>query len=200
VFAEARRADREGEDLKSKLTILTRRVESKIFVIHGRKVILDSDLARLYGVKVKRLNEQVKRNSERFPADFVFRVRDTDLRSQIATSKLLNRNDQIRGSGARGGRRYRPYAFSEHGAIMAATVLNSKTAVEMSIYVVRAFVHMREAVATNQRIIAKLRDLERKVAGHDADIDDLVAAIREMMRPLPPNARRIGFAVPGSAV
>jgi phage regulator Rha-like protein len=176
--------------MNNKVTVLTRRVESKIVVLRGRKVILDSDLAQLYGVAVKRLNEQVKRNADRFPADFLFRLNPVErqvLRSQIATSKT-----------GHGGRRYQPYAFSEHGAIMAASVLNSKRAVEMSIFVVRAFVRMREALATNQRIVAKLRDLELRVENHDADIEEILIAIRELMTPAPPTGRRIGFEIPAA--
>ena len=114
-------------------------VESRILVLRDHKVILDTDLAELYGVSVKRLNEQVKRNEERFPADFMFQLTPTEheaLRSQFATSKQ-----------GRGGRRYPPYAFTEHGAIMAATVLNSERAVEMSVFVVRAFVRLRESLS-----------------------------------------------------
>jgi phage regulator Rha-like protein len=174
--------------MKNKVTVLTRRVESKIVVLRGRKVILDWDLAQLYGVAVKRLNEQVKRNADRFPADFLFRLNSVErqiLRSQIATSRT-----------GHGGRRYQPYAFSEHGAIMAASVLNSKRAVEMSIFVVRAFVRMREALATNQKIVAKLKDLELRVENHDADIEEILVAIRELMTPAPPTGRRIGFEIP----
>ena len=181
--------------MKEKVIVLTRRVESRIVVMRGRKVILDADLAKLYGVEVKRLNQQVKRNAERFPGDFVFRVGERDLRLQIATSKKSAGE-----TGARGGRRYRPYAFTEHGAIMAATVLNSKRAVEMSIFVVRAFVSMREALATNQKIIAKLRGLEERIGGHDVDIQELVEAIREMMRPEPAKGRKIGFQLPAANV
>jgi phage regulator Rha-like protein len=176
--------------MNNKVTVLSRRVESKILVLRGQKVILDADLAELYGVAVKRLNEQVKRNADRFPADFLFRLKPIErevLRSQIATSRA-----------GHGGRRYQPYAFSEHGAIMAASVLNSKRAVEMSIFVVRAFVRMRGALATNQRIVAKLRDLEERVENHDADIEEILIAIRELMTPAPATGRRIGFEVPAA--
>jgi len=179
---------------KQNLMVLTRRVESKILAMRGHKVILDSDLAELYGVAVKRLNQQVKRNTNRFPDDFVFRVEDEDLRLQIATS---NRNARLKKrAGSRGGRRYRPFAFTEHGAIMAATVLNSKRAVEMSIFVVRAFVRMRETLATNQKIVAKLKELEKKVGNHDADIEEIMAAIHEMMKPPAAPGRKIGFKLP----
>ncbi len=186
--------------MNNKVVVLTRRVESKILVMSGRKVILDRDLAALYGVEVKRLNEQVKRNTDRFPSDFVFRVRRSDLRSQIATSKVMWGNERKgkprKGSEGRGGRRYQPFAFTEHGAIMAASVLNSARAVEMSIFVVRAFVKMRQALATNQRIIAKLNDLERKIGDHDNEIEEIVCAIRELMRPPAPGGRKIGFETP----
>jgi phage regulator Rha-like protein len=184
-----------------KLAVLTRRVESRILVLRGRRVILDYDLAELYGVEVKRLNEQVKRNAERFPQDFVFRVTVGDLRSQIATSKLTAKSSGNKMKlSRRGGRRYQPYAFTEHGAIMVATVLNSKRAVEMSIFVVRAFVHMREALATNEKVLRKLRELEKRVGGHDTDIQEIVEAIQEMMKPLPASRRKIGFKLPVASV
>jgi len=191
--------------MNDKVVVLTRHVESKILVMRSRKVILDRDLAALYGVKVKRLNEQVKRNADRFPADFVFRVRKSDLRSQIATSNVFQRDAEKgkpgKGSEGRGGRRYQPFAFTEHGAVMAASVLNSTKAVAMSIFfVVRAFVRMRQALATNQRIIAKLNDLERKVGDHDDEIEGIFSAIRELMKPPAPTGRRIGFQTPKANV
>ena len=183
---------------KQNLTVLTRRVESKILVMRGRKVILDSDLAEIYGVAVKRLNEQVKRNSERFPDDFVFRIKNEDLRSQFATSNVGTAGGRDKTTASRGGRRYRPFAFTEHGAIMAATVLNSKRAVEMSIFVVRAFVRMRETLATNRKIVATLKELEKRVGHHDGDIEEIVAAIHEMMKPPAAPGRKIGFKIPAS--
>jgi hypothetical protein len=185
---------------KQNLMVLTRRVESKILVMRGRKVILDSDLAEIYGVAVKRLNEQVKRNSERFPGDFVFRIKDEDLRSQFATSNVGTARALDKTAASRGGRRYRPFAFTEHGAIMAATVLSSKKAVAMSIFVVRAFVHMRETLATNHKIVSKLRELEKRIGNHDADIREIVAAIDEMMKPPAAPGRRIGFKAPTANV
>ena len=176
----------------SKATVaLTKRVDSRILFLRGQKIILDSDLAELYGVPSKRLNQQVTRNVHRFPADFRFRLSRSEfenLRLQFATSSL-----------AHGGRRYLPYAFTEHGAIMAATVLQSKRAIQMSIFVVRAFVRMREALAANQQIAAKLRELEHRLENHDGTIQELVAAIRELMLPPPPNRRRIGFQTPPRA-
>jgi phage regulator Rha-like protein len=182
--------------MKQNLMVLTRRVESRILVIRGRKVILDTDLAELYGVAVKRLNQQIKRNAERFPPDFVFRVKAESLRLQFATSKPGREQKRKSRTERRGGRRYRPFAFTEHGAIMAATVLNSKKAVAMSIFVVRAFVRMREGLATNQKIVAKLGELERRVGDHDANIEEIVTAIRELMTPPASPGRKIGFEVP----
>src|SRR3954465_7084611 len=172
--------------------ILARRVSSKILILRNQKIILDTDLAELYGVPVKRLNEQLKRNPERFPRDFLFtltREEFENLRSQNAAS-----------SPSHGGRRYLPHAFTEHGAIMAASVLNSKRAIEMSIFVVRAFVRMRESLLINQRVVSKLSELESRLDSHDAELQELVEAIHELISPLPANSRRIGFeAPPGKA-
>ena len=177
--------------MKNTALVLTKKVDSTILFLRGQKVILDVDLAELYGVSVKRLNEQVKRNIRRFPSDFLFRLTRSEysnLRSQFVTS-----------SSDHGGRRYLPHAFTEHGAIMAATVLNSKRAIEMSIFVVRAFVHLREASIANRQIEAKLAELERRLESHDSDIQQLVEAIRELMEPEPANPRRIGFETPALA-
>src|SRR6266481_1900218 len=162
---------------KAALT-LAKRVDSRILFLRGQKIILDSDLAALYGVEVKHLNQQIKRNRKRFPGDFLFRISAREfeiLRSQIVTS-----------SDGHGSRRYLPHAFTEHGAIMAATVLNSERAIQMSTFVVRAFVRMREALAPNRQIVAKLAELERRSENHDVDIQSLLAAIRELMAPSPP--------------
>jgi phage regulator Rha-like protein len=174
--------------MSKQITVLAKRVESKIVLIRGLRVILDADLAELYGVEVKQLNQQVKRNARRFPNDFVMRLsaeEAANLRSQIVTS-----------SSSHGGRRYLPNAFTEHGAIMAASVLNSERAVEMSIFVVRAFVRMREALASNQQILSKLAELEHRVESHDTNIQEIIEAIRELMEPPPASGRRIGFALP----
>jgi len=163
-------------------------VESRILILRRQRVILDADIAALYGVTVKRLNEQVKRNLERFPSDFMFQLTEKEhgaLRSQIATSKR-----------SRGGRRYTPYAFTEHGAIMAATVLNSERAVRMSVFVVRAFVRLREMLATNRRLAGKIYELENRLDTHDSTIQDLIEAINELMTPEEPSRVRIGFQFP----
>lgn len=161
------------------------RIESRILLMRGRKVMLDSDLAELYGVTTKRLNEQVKRNKHRFPADFTFQLTPEEtksLRSQTATS---NRG--------RGGRRYRPYAFTEHGAIMVASALNTHRAIEVSIYVVRAFVKLREMLSTQKELARKLAQLEKRIEAHDEEITALFEAIRQLMEPSEVPSKRIGF-------
>lgn len=177
--------------MSKQITVLAKRVDSKITIIRGQRVILDTDLAELYGVEVRQLNQQVKRNSRRFPDDFAF---------QLTAEEAANlRSQNVISSSGHGGRRYLPSAFTEHGAIMAASILNSERADEMSLFVVRAFIRMREALAANQQIIAKLSELERKVEGHDSDIQDLIEAIRELMEPPPSSNRRIGFTLSGGS-
>jgi len=169
----------------NKYAIIRRPLESRILFIRKRKVLLDSDLAELYRVTVKRLNQQVKRNAERFPEDFMFRLTPEEneiLRSQIATS---NRG--------RGGRRYLPFVFTEHGAIMAASVLNSPQAVEMSVFVVRAFVRLNDMLASNRELAAKVMELDRRLKTHDAAINHIVAAIKRLMKPSARRIPQIGF-------
>jgi hypothetical protein len=158
-------------------------IARSILILRRQRVLLDSDLAALYGVETRRLNEQVRRNRSRFPADFIFELADEELanlKSQFATSSW-------------GGRRKRPMAFTEHGAIMAATVLNSPRAVEMTIHVVRAFVQLRDLLASNRQLAAKFAELERKVSSHDQAIVGIVEALRELMQPPTPKKRPIGF-------
>jgi len=165
-------------------------VVSRIFLVRGQKVMLDADLAELYGVTTTRLNEQVRRNARRFPADFAFQMTNQEfaiLMSQNATSSPR--------SLGHGGRRKNPLVFTEHGAIMAASVLNSSRAVEVSIFVVRAFVQLREMLSSNKKLAHKLNELERKLATHDHAITELIEAIRQMMTPPEPKKKRsIGFA------
>lgn len=177
---------------KSGALVPTERITQAILVLRGHKVLLDADLAALYGVTTGRFNEAVKRNLERFPADFMFRVTNQELvslRSQIAISNE-----------GRGGRRYPPYAFTEHGAIMAATILNTPRATEVSVYVVRAFVQLREVLATHKELAQRLNELEakieRKLTTHDQAIASIIAAIRELMAPPEPRKRPIGFVTP----
>jgi hypothetical protein len=162
------------------------RIESLIYTIRGLRVMLDSDLAKIYGVSTMRLNEQFKRNSSRFPSDFAFQLTQqefADLISQIAISKK-----------GRGGRRKLPWVFTEHGALMLASVLNSPIAVEASIRVVRAFVLMREQLTANKELAQKLGELESRVSGHGKSIQNLFEAIRQLVEPpLPADRKQIGF-------
>lgn len=176
---------------RSKALAPVETITRAILVLRGHRVLLDVELAALYGVTTKRLNEQVKRNVERFPEDFMFQLTAQEaagLRSQIATSKSTT---------SRGGRRYLPYAFTEHGAIQAANVLNSPRAVEMSIYVVRAFVQLRELLASNKDLARRLDQLEarieKKLATHDEAIGAMLSAIRELMAVPAHKGRGIGF-------
>lgn len=175
-----------SDDASARAMIPIERIERAILLIRGHKVILDTDLAALYGVTPKRLNEQVKRNRERFPPDFMFQVtteENDSLRSQFATLK----------AGRGQHRKYLPYVFTEHGAIMAASVLNSPKAVEMSILVVRAFVRLRSILATHRHLAAKLDELERKLSTHDQQIVALFDTIRKLMAPPSSSAKKIGF-------
>jgi len=171
--------------------VVASKVDSKVFVLRGQRVILDRDLAELYGVQVRRLNQQAKRNAKRFPPAFRFQLSPHEL-------KIL-RSQNVISSEGHGGTRYLPYAFTEHGAIMAATVLNSERAIEMSVFVVLAFVRMRRAIAGNRNVLTKLAELERRLEGHDTDIQDLMNAIRELMSPPEPTRTRIGFEAPPDA-
>jgi len=163
-------------------------IESQITILRHQKVILDTALAELYNVPVKRLNEQTKRNRGRFPADFMFQLTPREnkcLRSQFATSNI-----------GRGGRRSLPYAFTEHGAIMAATVLNSEQAVEMSVFVVRAFVRLREMLAANKELAGRIEELEKHLETHDGAIQEIIKVIKRLMSPPPSRRSKIGFALP----
>jgi hypothetical protein len=168
-------------------------IASRIQVLRGQRRIFDSDLAALYDVPTKRFNEAVKRNVSKFPTDFMFQLSDAEwapLRSQFATLK-----------GGRGQhRKYLPYVFTEHGALMAATVLNSPRAVEVSVYVVRAFVQLRELLAGNKELARRLDELEqrleRKLSSHDEALAGILDAIRRLMRPPTTTKAPIGFVHP----
>ena len=160
-------------------------IERKIFMIRGHKVMLDRDLARLYGVPVKRLNEQVKRNIKRFPEDFMFQLiwKEAEFsRSQIAT---LKHGKNIK---------YLPYAFTEQGVAMLSSVLNSKRAVQVNIAIMRAFVKLRQILSMNKELAYKLNELEHKIERHDEDIQAIFEAIRRLTAPLPVKPKpQIGF-------
>jgi ORF6N domain len=182
--------DRVGNDMSNQIATIT----SVIRTIRGKKVILDADLARIYGVSTKALNQAVKRNLKRFPDDFLLRLSPDELenlRSQFVTSSL------------HGGQRYLPYAFTENGAIMAANVLNSPEAVRMSVFVVRAFVKMRELLGGTKELAKQLAELEKKLTarldGHEVAIVDVLRRVMEILDPPPPPPepprREIGFHI-----
>ena len=156
-------------------------IESRIFLVRGHRVMFDSDLALIYGLTTKRLNQQVRRNVDRFPADFGFQLNSKEvriLRSQIATSSW-------------GGRRYLPWVFTEHGALMLASVLSSPAAIQASIQVVRAFVRLREILGSHEELARRLTDLE---ARYDGQFKVVFDAIRQLMESAPESPdRRIGF-------
>ena len=169
-----------------KAQVPTEEITRAILVLRGHRVLLDSELASLYGATTKRFNEQVRRNRKRFPADFMFQLtaeESSSLRSQFATLK----------TGRGQHRKYLPYVFTEHGEIMAATILDSPRAVEMSVYVVRDFVQLREMLASKTALVRKLNELDGKLKNHDEAITAILSAIRELMNPPPPKRRGIGF-------
>jgi len=161
-------------------------VDGLICTIRGQRVILDSELAKLYGVPTFRFNEAVKRNRSRFPQDFLFQLTKEEaeaLTSQFAMSKT-----------GRGGRRTLPWAFTEHGALQAANILNSPKAIAMSVYVIRAFIRLREEFAANATLEKRLTLIEKTLLSHDAALRDLIQKIRPLLLPPPePPRRRIGF-------
>ena len=160
------------------------RIETRILTIRGHRVMVDADLAEVYGVPTKRLNEQVKRNAERFPEDFAFRLTPEEKTELVANCDRFSR---LKHSTAF------PLVFTEHGAIMAANVLNSQRAIEASVQVVRAFVRLREVLATHKDLARKVDALERKHGTHDAQIKAIFEAIRALMAPPKIPRRRIGF-------
>ena len=183
--------------MRNNRNIAFRKIEATIRIIRGQRVMLDMDLAKIYGIPTFRLNEAVKRNRARFPEDFLYQLTKQELRnltSQIAISSLSH-----------GGRRHLPYAFTEHGAIMAATVLNSPQAVQMSVFVVRAFVAMRSILNDTRELARKLAKLESEVKArldtHDMAIIDILSRFMDIINPpespLPETQppKRIGFGV-----
>jgi len=170
----------------SKSIVKVGKIQQRILLIRGEKVIIDADLAEAYGVPTRRLNEQVRRNLKRFPGDFMFQLTSEEKAEVIANCDHL---EKLKFSKAL------PLAFTEHGAIMAASVLNSQKAVEVSVFVVRAFVQLREVLAGHKEIARKISQLERKLGDHDQQIMVLIEAIKQLMDPkLPPKTRQIGFS------
>jgi len=194
-------------------------LEPLILVVRNQRVILDADLARLYGVTTKAFNQAVKRNADRFPEDFAFQLtiqevaqlrsqvvisntehidtqREDQNRSQIATSS--NRSQFVTGSQKHRDPRLRPWAFTEHGAVMAANILRSERAIHMSVFVVRVFVRLREHIAANQAILKRLAEIDRTLLQHDSSLLDLYEKLLPLLQPLPiPPKRRIGFQSKG---
>jgi hypothetical protein len=177
-------------------------LEPLIFTIRGHRVVLDADLARLYGVETFRFNEAFRRNRRRFPPDFGFQLTSAEfeaLRSQIVTSSLqtvdsLRHNSSQFAMSSQRGHRYLPWAFTEHGALMGANILRSERAVQMSVFVVRAFIRLREHAAANTAVIARLAEIDKTLLQHDATLRDLYRKILPLLQPpADPPKRRIGF-------
>ncbi len=183
---------------KNNKKVVGKSIESRILTVRDQKVILDADLAAIYGVTTKRLNEQVRRNAARFPGDFSFhltRKEVMNLKSQIATSSG-EYISQLVGSSHHGGRRKLPTAFTEHGAIMVASVLNSSKAVEMSVFIVRAFVKMRGQLMATATLAKGLAEVEKLLLVHDSALRDLYQKIQPLLLPSEePEKKRIGFDV-----
>ena len=163
-------------------------IQDRIIVLRGQRVLVDRDLAMLYGVASKRLNEQVKRNPGKFPADFMFQLTRDEVAEVLASrsqNATLKRGQNVK---------HLPYAFTEHGAIQAANILNSPAATAMSVHVVRAFVHLRQIASNHQALAAKLDELDARLDAHDQQLSAIVDTIRQLTLPTNPNHdRKIGF-------
>jgi hypothetical protein len=168
--------------------VTEQKILNRIYVVRGEKVMLDRDLAELYGVETKRLKETVKRNAERFPKDFMFEMTDTEFK-KWRESTALNAADKQ-------GLRYAPFCFSEQGVTMLSCILNSKTAIEVNLRVIRVFVKMREYALTHKEILLQLAKLEKEVKGNSKDIENIFMVLKELIekqeKPTPPR-KRIGF-------
>lgn len=171
------------ENENTSLIVPDEAVMNSIYLIRGQKVMLDRDLAQLYGIETKRLKEAVRRNLARFPPDFMFELNKEEyenLRTQIATSSW-------------GGTRYMPQAFTEQGVTMLSCILNSERAIKVNIQIIRVFTRMREMWMSNQEILLKLEQLDRRVAGHDAEIEEVFRYLKELLNPVQPPRQMIGF-------
>jgi hypothetical protein len=177
----------------------------RILTVRDQKIVLDVDLARVYGVLTKRLNEQFRRNRKRFPKDFAFQLTAEEyegLRSQFATLKEAQQSGGVnrsqtatlkRGRGQH--RKYRPWAFTEHGALQVANILRSERAIAMSVYVIRAFIELREKVATNAAILKRLAEIDKTLFLHDSALRDIYRKLLPLLSPPPePPRRQIGFS------
>ena len=167
--------------------ILAARIERAILLLRDHKVLLDTELAALYGVETRVLVQAVKRNLERFPEDFMFQLGPEEVEA-LRSQSVISKNP------GRGGRRYAPYAFTEQGVAMLSSVLNSPRAIAVNIEIMRAFVRLRELIGSNKELAAKLDQLDKKLSTHDQAITDIMIAIRELMVPtVHTKKRRIGF-------
>lgn len=163
-----------------------RRIEDLIFLVRGQRVMLDSDMAKVYGVSTTRLNEQFRRNRDRFPESFAFQLTAEEFANLISQNAISKKG--------RGGRRTLPWVFTEHGALQLANVLRSETATKASIRVVQVFISMREQLAAHKELAGKLAELENRITGHDEALQNLFEAIRQLIEPpLPEDRPKIGF-------
>ena len=170
---------------QSKLDIVLS-IEDLIIELRGQNVLIDSDIASLYGVTTKRLNEQVKRNQNRFPSDFMFRLAKEEKNKLLINFQRFNKLKYSNSN---------PNAFTEHGAIMPASILNSEVAVHTSIQIVRAFTKMRSMLATNQDLAKKINNIEEKLSEHDSQIKDVIAVIKSMILPDKASNKKVGFNI-----
>ena len=170
--------------MTKKPSIPDRIVESKILLIRGKKVMIDKDIAELYGVTTKRLNEQVKRNHTRFPEDFMFQLTGIEKSEVVANCDHLNNLKYSPNL---------PYAFTEYGVVMLASVLNSERAIEVNIQIVRVFTRLREMVLTHKDILLKLEQLEKQVVNNSGDIQIIFTALNELLEQPNPSRKQIGF-------
>ena len=171
-------------DEKTELIISDEILISKIHYIREQKVMLDRDLAEMYGVEPRRLREQVKRNAERLPANFMFQLTENEVDSMVSQNATPSRQHL-------GG--HLPYAFTEHGVLMLANILRSKTAIQVSVRIIEIFVKMREMLSTHKEVLLKLEQLERKVEGHDGDIQVIFDYLKQLINPPQEPRPRIGF-------
>ncbi len=172
--------------MKKLIRLPDERIINKIYLIRGMKVMLDRDLAELYGVETKYLKRQVKRNIDRFPKDFMFELTGNEFKNWRYQFGTSNFSDKM-------GLRYQPYCFTEQGVAMLSSVLNSKQAIEVNIRIIRIFTRMREIFLTHKDILLKLEQLERKASKQDADIQLIFTALKQLLNPKQPPRKRIGF-------